>query len=340
MYTVQQWEKVRADYKRILQEEEYGQMPPKAKKVSAVLLNEEEFWAGKAIQKDFMLTVEFETGDTVSFPFKTTIPKNDKKNKMIVLINFGAEVPHKYYPTEEIIDQDWGVARIFYKDVVSDCPSFETMSNEKVLRKLCPTTGRIMMWAWSAMRVMDHLCTMEEVDIKHVGVAGHSRLGKTALVAGAFDERFAFVHSNCSGTGGACPYSEIVPGSEYIKDVLYSWHWFCDKFATYEGKEKEMPFDQHMLGQLIAPRTLSVTSAKEDLWATPKGEFAFCRQSSPAWEIYGKTGFVGPETAELNRTYYDGNVGYSYRTGTHFFSRIDWKNMLNFFDKKIETEKE
>ena len=340
MYTVKQWEKIREEYKRILQEEEYGQMPPNAKRVDAVLLDEQqtECFAGKAVQKDYLLTVEFETGDTVSFPFQTCFPANKKKNKTIVFLNFGAEVPHKYYPTEEIIDCGWGVARIFYKDVVSDCPSFDTMHNERVLRKLCPTTGRIMMWAWSAMRVLDFLCTLDEVDENHVGVAGHSRLGKTALVAGAFDERFAFVHSNCSGTGGACLYKEIVETSEYIKDVLYSWHWFCDKFSSYEGKEKELPFDQDMLGALIAPRTLSVISAQDDLWATPKGEFAFCHQSSKAWEVYGKKGLIAPEKAEVNTAYYEGNVGYFYRTGSHFFSRLDWTQMLHFFDKQIENE--
>ncbi len=338
MYTIKEWNKIREEYKKILQEEEYGEMPPKAKSVNAILLDQNESCAGKGIQKDFLLTVTFETGEVVSFPFSTVFPVNAKKNKAVVLLNFGPEIPHKYYPTEEVLDKGWGVARIFYKDVVSDTPTFDSMNNERVLRKLCPHTGRLMMWAWSAMRVLDFLCTMKEVDEKHVGVAGHSRLGKTALVAGAFDERFAFVHSNCSGTGGACLYSEIGENSEYIKDVLYSWHWFCDKFASYEGKEKEMPLDQYMLGRLIAPRTLSVTSAKEDLWATPKGEFAFCHQSSMAWEVYGKTGLVAPETAQLNTAYYEGNVGYFYREGTHYFSRMDWTQMLHFFDKQIKKE--
>ncbi len=338
MYTVEQWNKIREEYKRILQEEEYGEMPPKPEKVEAVLLDKNECCAGKGVQKDFMLTVTFETGETVSFPFATVFPTGAKNNKAVVLLNFGPELPHKYYPTEEVLDKGWGVARIFYKDVVSDTPTFDSMNNERILRKLCPHTGRLMMWAWSAMRVLDYLCTMEEVDSKHVGVVGLSRLGKTALVAGAFDERFAFVHSNCSGTGGACLYKEIVETSEYIKDVLYSWHWFCDKFASYEGKEKELPFEQNMLGSLIAPRILSVVSAEEDLWATPKGEFAFCKESSPAWEVYGKKGLIAPEKAEVNHTYYEGSVGYFYRSGTHFMSREDWTNTLDFFDAKIREE--
>ena len=102
MYTVQEWEKVREEYKKILQEEEYGQMPPKAKKVDAVLLDEQqtECFAGKAIQKDYLLTVQFETGDTVSFPFQTCFPSNKKKNKGITNI----ESEHADY--EIVIETD------------------------------------------------------------------------------------------------------------------------------------------------------------------------------------------------------------------------------------------
>ena len=125
-----------------------------------------------------------------------------------------------------------------------------------------------MMWAWAAMRAADYLQTLDSADLESLAVIGHSRLGKTALVAAAFDERFRFVHSNNSGCSGAA----IIRGKtgEQIDDICRNFpFWFCENYKTYRKNESALPFDQHLLLALSATRFVSVGSAAEDLWADP-----------------------------------------------------------------------
>ena len=125
----------------------------------------------------------------------------------------------------------------------------------------------ISAWAWGASRVLDWMETEPAIDAKHVGVVGHSRGGKTALWTGATDKRFAMACSNESGCGGAKLNHIDLPKSEHIDFMIrVLHHWFCANYRKYGGKEMEMPFDQHEMLALIAPRLLCVGSATEDHW--------------------------------------------------------------------------
>ena len=96
-----------------------------------------------------------------------------------------------------------------------------------------------------------------------------------------------------------------------------------------------MPFDQHQLLALMAPRTLYVASASEDLWCDPKSEFMSAKLASDAYELLGLTGMVNPtgEIVGVNEHLHEGNVGYHLRTGKHFMSRYDWQQYMAYFDK-------
>ena len=241
-------------------------------------------------------------------------------------------------PIEEICDHGFAVASFGYQDITSDDTDFSTGLAKWIypdgIRTAPDAPGKIACWAWAAMRVMDFLQTHESINPKNITVAGHSRLGKTALLAAALDTRFACAHSNNSGCCGAALTRNKI--GESLQDICTAFpYWFCKNFYAYINKENELPFDQNFLVSAIAPRKVYIASAAEDTWADPKSEFLCAAAASKTYEALGLNGLVikSEQHPEPGQCYHDGNIGYHLRTGSHFFSREDWQKLIAFLNK-------
>ena len=197
--------------------------------------------------------------------------------------------------------------------------------------------GAICTWAWQLSRILDWLVTLPEIDAERVIVVGHSRLGKTALWAGAGDERFAMVVSNESGCGGAA--LERRNFGETVKRITTAFpHWFAPTFATYADRETELPIDQHVVLAMTAPRPLYVSSAADDLWADPRGEFLAAVAASPVWKVFGKEG-LGTDAFPAVDSPVGATIGYHVRSGPHDITAVDWGHFADFATRLLPARK-
>ncbi len=252
------------------------------------------------------------------------------------------------WPLELIVEQGFGVATAYYGDLEPDHAEGWKDGLRAALSPDGANTvwkdgdwGAIGAWAWGVSRILDYLETDAEVDAKHVGVIGHSRLGKTSLWAGAQDERFALVVSNNSGEGGAALMRRDFGETTAIITKAFP-HWFTPTYAKYAGAAEKCPVDQHMLIALAAPRPMYIASATEDQWADPKGEFLSGWHARPAYQLFGLTGYDDAKEEVLPLADHpiglNSAMAYHLRTGKHDVTSYDWAQYLKFarhhFEKK------
>jgi len=318
----------------VLLTEEYGFLPNRETALSWEVNKEEPtFAAGKATLYQMTMHATFPTG-TFSFPFVSVIPKNKENIPFFVHINFRPDVPDRYQPTEELVDNGYAVISFCHKDVTSDDGDFGNGVAPFILGATEQQTdtdcGKIAMWSWAASKIMDYAETIPELDKSRATVVGHSRLGKTALLTGAQDSRFSLVISNDSGCSGAA----VTRGKqgETIEVITRVFpYWFCKNYQKYSGKHEALPFDQHWLVAASLPARICIGSAEEDLWADPEAEFLSCVLAEEYGKHFGLKVF--PEVTEFPKTgdRIAGNMAcYHVRSGCHFFSRTDWLSYMAF----------
>ena len=329
----------KAEILEILQREEYGYMPTLPVEVlgeQTMILD--NFCAGMANLIEVKLTLKYADRE-FSFPVRYTRPTAEGKHPLFIHINFRSEVPDRYEYSEEIVDEGFAVMSFNYNDVTKD----ENEDKTGLFGVLYPDgqndpkiPGKLILWAYAASRILDYALTLPEIDHDKISVCGHSRLGKTALVCGAFDERFYCAFSNNSGCSGASIAREKPnsPGieREHIKEIMgLRPIWFNTKYREYIDREDEMPFDQHFLVAANLPHKVYVASAELDHWAGQENEFMACVHASDYYKAHGKSGFIHTgEMPACGEPLHEGDIGYHIRRGTHYLSREDWQYYMRY----------
>ncbi len=239
---------------------------------------------------------------------------------------------------EKVLDRGYALATIYYGDIEPDFPEGWKEGLRGALSPDGENTvfspddpGAIAAWAWGLSRAMDYFEQDSAVDAKRVAVMGHSRLGKTALWAGAQDERFAIVISNNSGQGGASILRRRF-GEAIHHSVSMVPYWYCTRYRQYAWHESDLPVDSHLLVALMAPRPVYIASATEDLWADPRGEFLAGKHAEPVYRLLGLAGLGVDAMPDPDKSVGD-FVGYHLRTGEHDVTAFDWQQYLDFADR-------
>jgi hypothetical protein len=275
----------------------------------------------------------------VRLPTAWMYPRPGIKDNRATEKGRGSEVD--VWALEQSIDRGYAVATFYNGDIDPDRADVREGIQPHLAKKDAKPGphdwGTIAAWTWGIHRAVDYLVTDKDIDKSRIAVVGHSRLGKTALLAAAFDERIALAIPHQAGCGGTAPSRGKV--GESVKRINTSFpHWFNGTFKEFNDQPELLPFDQHCLVALVAPRPVLFSNAVEDTWANPEGQFQVLQAADPVYRLLGAGGLDAktiPEPGKLVNSM----LGYFIRPGKHSMTTDDWMVFLDFADKHLGKKK-
>jgi hypothetical protein len=232
---------------------------------------------------------------------------------------------------EQSIDRGYAVATFYYGDVEPDRP--DATEGIRACLNLTNDTGAIAAWAWGISRAVDYLVTDKDLDPHRIAVVGHSRNGKAAALAAAFDDRIALAIPLQAGCGGTSPSRGKI--GESVTRINQAFpHWFNGEFKKFGVEPERLPFDQNCLIALIAPRPVMFACATEDTWANPAGQFEVLQAADPVYRFLGVGGLDAKQMPGVNQLSIS-RLTYYIRPGKHSMTKDDWKIFLDFADRQM-----
>ncbi len=314
--TPKDWLQQRDYLKAMLMHWEYGFRPPNPGNTTGREISSASAFDGKAIKKEIEISCGPVTGNEIKFRVGLYIPVGDGPFPVIIKNDrsiFNIPV------SEEGVDRGYIMADYGRHDLDSD--ERESVGPAQAAYPEYDW-GTLMVWAWGTSRIVDWLETVDYADESRVVVTGHSRGGKTALLAAAYDERIAIAVPSGSGEGGSGSWKYLGEGAE-SKDVA-NWiekrdYWVSPRYGEFLNQEDKLPYDQHFLKALVAPRPLMSTEGTGDVKANAFGN----HQTN-----YG---------AQVIYDWLDAgdNLGLHFRPGGHAQNEENWLALLDFADLKF-----
>ncbi len=323
--TREQWPMQREHLASLFMTHVYGKLPPVPADVHLELLHEHRYGAfDGAEHRQYRVKCDPDRppDKPIAFILDVVNPRAACPSP-VLLTGDGCWCTVNESVMHEALRRGYMVARFNRLELVSD-PSRDPGhgARKSGLHGVCPDLdfGAIAAWAWGYHRAVDALEQIEEANAKQIVITGHSRGGKTVLLAGALDERIAMTAANGSGCAGAACFRWSTPQCETL-DVLADIRpsWFCRQFAEYAHREDVLPVDQHMLLSLIAPRALLITEAIGDVRANPAGTWQSYRAARDVYQW-----MHAPD-----------QIGLRYRGGGHDHSYDDFVATLEFADWRL-----
>lgn len=281
-----EWPARRAEMLEILLKYEYGHVPPAPGNVTldAVLESGTRFEGASTFQS---VRIKFGPERSLSTTVHLYLPAG-ASGPLPLILRFGLGGEHA--PAAN--GAGFAFACLDQTSLDPDTEGYDEAGPAQLAYPECDW-GSIAVWSWGACRSLDYLVTLPEIDPKRTVITGHSRTGKAALLAGALDERFAFVAPNGSGAGGAAVFRHAPRGIETLKLITEPARfksWFQSDFGRFGDNVSTLPFDQHFLRAIIAPRPVLSTDAFGDQWANPEGTQLGWLAAQPVYDYLGAGG--------------------------------------------------
>jgi len=250
---------------------------------------------------------------------------------------------------QQVIAKGWGYAILSPGSIQADNGAGLTsgiigLCNKGQLRK-ADDWGALRAWAWGASRALDYLETDKAVDAKQVGIEGLSRYGKAALVAMAYDQRFAIGFIGSSGEGGAKLHRRNY--GELVENLTGSgeYHWMAGNFIKYGGPMNagDLPVDAHELIALCAPRPTFISygasggQGAEGTWVDQRGSFMAAVAAGPVFQVLGKKALPTSEFPAVEVGLVDGDLAWRQHAGGHT-TGPNWPTFLKWAEKYITVQ--
>jgi hypothetical protein len=241
----------------------------------------------------------------------------------------------------EVLGRGWSYATLGYSDIQPDRAGQWTQGvigltlRDGQSQPAPDEWGTISAWAWGISRAIDYFETDKSVNAKQIAITGASRLGKTALWAGAQDERVAAVFAVVPGEMGASLIRR--DWGETLDDMAQNFGYqFAGNLQKYVGRWNELPVDQHMLIALCAPRPVYVNGGLSDQWSDPKGEFLALAAAGPVYKLLGQADLGTSELPQLDQPVTSGALAFHYHSSGHTAVPADWKAFLDFVERHFK----
>ncbi|MSR81141.1 MAG: acetylxylan esterase [Gemmataceae bacterium] len=241
----------------------------------------------------------------------------------------------------QVLAKGWGYAIIVPNSIQADNGAGLTqgiigLGNKGQPRKV-DDWGALRAWAWGASRALDYFETDPTVDAKKVGIEGLSRYGKAAIVAMAYDERFAIGFIGSSGAGGAKLHRRNF--GEQVENVAGSgeYHWMAGNYLKYAGPltSKDLPVDSHELVALCAPRPVLISVGSQQVeggWVDAKGMFLAGVHAGPVYKLLDKKDLGTTEFPPQETALVEGEIAYRQHNGGHT-TGPNWPTFLTFAER-------
>lgn len=231
-------------------------------------------------------------------------------------------------PIADIMRNGYALASVFPSEFIPDrgAGGLRALAEVFANQNRQTRTHAIMAWAAQFSKLSHYL--KHEAGFSKTIAYGHSRFGKSALVAAAFDAGIDAVIAHQSGTGGASLAKD--KDGESIAAVSENYpHWFVPKFSEYAQNKADLPIDQHFLLALIAPRPMLLGNARRDVWSDPNGAFRAAEAASTIYQLYGSEGLRQSRLVDFDPK---ADIAFWMRPGTHGVVKEDWPAFLEFLN--------